>query len=81
MMYMSNVNDILNMRWVSNDNISPEDKKKMDGMHNNPMLQALRANLPAEQRQCRIWSMKELGLRMPHDELPKDGRIRLVLLS
>jgi hypothetical protein len=25
---MSNVNDILNMRWVSNDNLCPEDKKK-----------------------------------------------------
>ena len=56
MMYMSNVNDILNMRWVSNDNISPEDKKKMDGMHNNPMLQALRANLLAEQRQLVVLS-------------------------
>ena len=41
------------MRWISNDNLSPEDKKKMDAMHNNnnPMLQALRENLPAEQRQ------------------------------
>ena len=26
--YMSNVNAIANMRWVSNDNLSPEDKKK-----------------------------------------------------
>ena len=50
MMSMSNVNDILNMRWVSNDNLSPKDKKKMDGMHKNPILQALRVNLLAEQR-------------------------------
>ena len=54
MMYMSNVNGIVNMIWVSNYNRSPEDKKKMDDMHNNPMLQALRANLPAEQRQLMV---------------------------
>jgi hypothetical protein len=47
---MSNVNDIVKMRWVSNDNLSPKDKKKMDDMHKIPMLQALRANLPAGQR-------------------------------
>ena len=47
---MSNVNDILNMRWASNDNTTPEDKQ-MGEMHNKPKLQALRANLPAEQRQ------------------------------
>ena len=53
MVYTSNVNAIvnINMRWVSNDNLSPKDKKKMDDMHNNPMLQAVHANLPAEQRQ------------------------------
>jgi hypothetical protein len=56
MMHMSNVNGIVNMRWVSNCTRSPEDKKKMDDMHNNPMLQALRANLLAEQRQLVVLS-------------------------
>ena len=68
------------MRWISNDNLSPEDKKKMGAMHNNnnPMLQALRANLPVEQRQRIVFFCHVMGHSLHeatpnrHDELPKD---------